>query len=88
VELETFYLAQMARGVVYILAPERIIVGGGVSRMPGLLERVGKGLLDELAGYPGLPEHESGFVAPPGLGPLSGLAGGLVLAESALTSSG
>lgn len=86
--LEAFYLAQMARDLVYTLAPERIIVGGGVSRMPGLLEKVGESLMAELAGYPGLPEHQSGFVVPPGLGKLSGLAGGLILAEAALTSSG
>jgi fructokinase len=83
-DIEAFYLAQMTRDLVYTLAPERIIIGGGVSRMPGLLEKVGESLLVELAGYPGLPEHESGFVVPPGLGPLSGLAGGLILAERAV----
>jgi fructokinase len=84
VALEAFYLAQMMRDLIYTLAPQRIVLGGGVSRMPGLLEGVGEGLRDELAGYPGLPEHEAGFLVPPGLGRLSGLAGGLVLAEMAL----
>jgi fructokinase len=84
VEIEAFYLAQMMRNLVYILAPERVIVGGGVSRLPGLLHLVGRRLIDELSGYPGLPEHDSGFVVPPGLGDMSGLAGGLILAERAL----
>jgi fructokinase len=88
VELEAFYLTQMVRDMVYILAPERIILGGGVSHLPGLVERVGELLPIELAGYPGLPEHESGFVVRPGLGRFSGLAGGLVLAEMALRSFG
>ncbi|MGH8913203.1 MAG: ROK family protein [Acidimicrobiia bacterium] len=88
VEIEAFYLAQLMRDLVYTLAPERVIVGGGVSKLPGLLARVGRSLVAELAGYPGLPEHESGFVVEPGLGDLSGLAGGLVLAESALMLSG
>jgi fructokinase len=84
VEIEAFYLAQMMLNLVYILAPERVIVGGGVSRLPGLLDLVNRRLVIELSGYPGLPEHDSGFVVPPGLGDMSGLAGGMVLAESAL----
>ena len=84
VEIEAFYLAQMMRNLVYILAPERVIVGGGVSGLHGLIDRVSERLIDELSGYPGLGEHESGFVVPPGLGDMSGLAGGLVLAERAL----
>jgi fructokinase len=85
--IEAFYLAQMMRDLVYILAPERIIMGGGVSQMPGLVERVGEDLSTGLSGYPGLDEHESGFVVPPGLGPLSGIAGGLILAGQALGAS-
>jgi fructokinase len=83
VEFEAFYLAQMIRNLVYILAPERVIVGGGVSHLPGLIDRVNESLIDELSGYPGLAEHESGFVVPPGLGDMSGLAGALVLAARA-----
>jgi fructokinase len=88
IAIEAFYLTQMARDLVYMLAPERIILGGGVSLMPGLVARVGAGLAAELAGYPGLAEHDHGFVVPPGLGRLSGLAGGLTLADVALRSSG
>jgi len=83
VALQAFYLAQMARNLVYILAPERVIIGGGVSRLPALLDLVNDRLVDELAGYPGLSEHASGFLVPPGLAHISGLAGGLVLAERA-----
>lgn len=88
IAIETFYLTQMARDLVYTLAPERIILGGGVSRMPGLVQRVGESLVVELGGYPGLAEHEHGFVVPPGLGRLAGLAGGLILADTAFRSSG
>ncbi len=87
VEFEAFYLAQMARDLVYILAPERVALGGGVSRLPGLLELVNLMLVEDLAGYPGMTEHESGFVVAPGLGALSGLAGGLILAERAVGKS-
>ena len=88
VEIEVFYLTQMARDLVYTLAPERIILGGGVSSLPGLVERVGASLAVDLAGYPGLDEHRHGFVVPPQLGRLSGLAGGLVLADASFRSSG
>jgi fructokinase len=88
VEIEAFYLGQMARALVYVLAPERVIIGGGVARIPGLIDQVGRRLVAELAGYPGLAEHGARFVVPPGLGELSGLAGGLILAERAATSSG
>lgn len=85
IDLEAFYLAQLMRDLIYVLAPERIIVGGGVAKIPALHEEISRNLVSELASYPGLPEHGSGFVVPPGLGSLSGLAGGLVLAERALT---
>ena len=83
VEAEAFYLAQMVRDLVYMLAPERVIMGGGVARLPGLIDLVNERLVAELAGYPGLAEHEAGFVVPPGLGDRSGLAGALILAERA-----
>jgi fructokinase len=86
--LEAFYLAQLVRDLIYMLAPERVILGGGVSQMQGLLAMVGDSLAAELSGYPGLEEHATGFVVPPGLGARSGLAGGLVLAATAATSSG
>lgn len=84
IRLASFYLAQGLRDIVYVLAPQRVIVGGGVSRMEGFHDGLQDALVQELAGYPGLSEHGAYFVVPPGLGGLSGLAGGLVLAESAL----
>lgn len=87
VEVEAFYLAQLVRDLVYVLAPERVIVGGGVARLSGLLELVNQRLIDELSGYPGLSEHDAGFVVSPGLGELSGLSGGLILAERAVKQS-
>jgi fructokinase len=86
--IEAFYLAQMVRNLVYTMSPERVILGGGVSQMPGLVDAVADLVPSLLSGYPGLPEHEAGFVMPAGLGGDSGLAGGLVLAERALRSSG
>jgi fructokinase len=84
VEIEAFYLGQLVRDLVYLHAPQRVIIGGGVTGLPALLEQVNERLVIELSGYPGLPQHDSGFVVSPGLGRLSGLAGGLILAERAL----
>ena len=38
-EIAAFYLATALRGIVYTLAPERIVLGGGVSQLPGLVAR-------------------------------------------------
>jgi fructokinase len=82
--LVAFYLGQGLRNIVYTVAPDRIIIGGGISHLPGFHSAVSTELVEQLAGYPGLSEHESGdFVVAPGLGGLSGLAGGLILAEQA-----
>ena len=83
--LVSFYLAQGLRNIIYAVAPERIVIGGGVSHFAGFHEVVRKELVDHLAGYPGVEEHErDDFVVAPALGDRSGLAGGLVLAGQAL----
>ncbi|HEU0086230.1 MAG TPA: ROK family protein [Pseudonocardiaceae bacterium] len=84
VEWEVAYLAAGLRAIVYTLAPQRIVIGGSVSALPGLFPLVRAQLVKCLAGYPGLPEHTADdFIVPPALGPLAGPAGALVLAEAA-----
>ncbi len=80
VRLEVSYLSQLARNVVYALAPTRIVLGGGVMNLPGLFDALVQAVPIQLAGYPGLSEHEHDFLARPGLGDRSGLAGGVALA--------
>lgn len=88
VDLAAFYLAAGVRSLTYALAPERVVVGGGLSTMPGLLERARSFLDDQLAGYPGLPEHASpDYLVPAGLGGMAGPAGTLALAEAALADA-
>jgi fructokinase len=83
VELETAYLAAGIRSIVFTLAPERIVVGGGVAEMAGFLPEL-RSALDSLARYPGLPEHGApDFVRPAELGPMAGALGALALAENA-----
>ena len=85
-ELVSHYLGQGLRALVYIVAPDRIVIGGGVSKIDGFHEAAQSRLLDGLAGYPDLPEvGRVGYISPPGLGDLSGLAGGLILAQGAVS---
>lgn len=87
-DLAVAYLSQGLRTAVYAYAPERLIVGGGVGKLPGFHRRLGEALVGELAGYPAIPVlHRSDYVVPPAFED-SGLVGGLVLARQALLSSG
>lgn len=79
--LVSYYVGQGLRNVVYAVAPERVIIGGGVSKLAGFHEAVRESLQEALAGYPGEDSHaDAGFVVSPALGDLSGLAGALLLA--------
>jgi fructokinase len=82
--LEAAYLAAGLRNIVYSIAPQRIVIGGGVAGLPGLFPLIRASLAETLAGYPGLPEHTAeDFIVPAALGPLAGPAGALVLADHA-----
>jgi fructokinase len=84
VQLEAAYLAAGLRNIVYPLAPQRIVIGGSVTGLPGLFPLVRANLAEALAGYPGLPEHAcDDFIVPTALGALAGPAGALVLADRA-----
>jgi len=84
-DLEAAYLAAGLRNAVYAFAPERIVLGGGVAHMPGLVERVRRSLAEALGGYPGLPEYgREDFVVTAGLGDLAGPGGALMFAAQAL----
>ena len=80
VEIEAVTIAAGLRQIVYVLAPERIVLGGGVSKLPGLHDRVNAELVEQLSGYAVDNEHSAGFVVPPGLGDDAGVAGALALA--------
>jgi fructokinase len=77
-ELEAEYLALGLANLVTVLSAERIVLGGGVGRAPGLVERVSERLGETLAGYVPAPA-----VVLPGLGPRSGLVGAISLAREA-----
>ncbi|MDR3200858.1 MAG: ROK family protein [Spirochaetales bacterium] len=86
-DIEADYLAAAAANFILTLSPEIIIMGGGVMNTPGLIEKVRRGVTRLLNGYiaaePLISRMDS-YIVPPGLGSLSGVAGGFVLAEEAL----
>jgi fructokinase len=76
-DLEASYLALGLANLVMTLSAECIVLGGGVGRAPGLLDRVNTHLRETLAGYVPSPP-----VVPPGLGATSGVIGALELART------
>jgi fructokinase len=83
--LESSYLALGLVNVVHMLAPERIIVGGGVGRNPRLLPLVRSCLVELLGDYLDFPELADGlidYVTAPGLGELSGVLGAAEMARA------
>ncbi|WP_166355510.1 ROK family protein [Phytoactinopolyspora limicola] len=88
VKLESWYLAQLAASLTYLLSPERIIMGGGVLKLPGLLDAVRADTAAVINRYVDVPATSSQvdtYVVPPGLGDRAGILGGVALAQRALT---
>lgn len=85
------YLAQMAATLTYTVAPQRIVLGGGVGQVTHLRERVRDRLKFWLGDYlPELrtPEALEAYVAAPALGDNSGVLGAIVLAAGAAQAHG
>lgn len=82
-ELEAGYLAMAVVNLAYALSPERVIIGGGVAKHPGLLARVRERVAALAAGYPETPELDE-YLVPPALGDRSGVVGAAGLARDAL----
>jgi len=85
-DLEAEYLALGLSNLVLVLAAERIVLGGGVGRAPGLIPRVRTRLREILAGYidrPQLTTDLDAYLVPPALGHRSGLVGAIELASRA-----
>ncbi|MBY8911883.1 ROK family protein [Bacillus sp. YC2] len=86
-ELEGYYIAEALLQYIYILSPEKIILGGGVMKQkqlfPYIFENVQK-LNGKYIDYTQFSDDIGSYIVPPQLGIHSGAAGGLVLAQQAL----
>jgi fructokinase len=74
--LEAHYLALGIANLVCTLAPQRVLIGGGVMRQTRLFDLIRRELAELLNGYMSAPD-----VVPPGLGERAGVLGALILAE-------
>lgn len=78
------YLAQMCNTLRAALAPDAIMLGGGVMATPGLFERVIAAAAATDGGYFALPAAR--VIRRPALAPLSGLAGAFLLAADLVSA--
>jgi fructokinase len=88
-------LGQLAHILVVSVAPQRILIGGGVlSARPHLFPRIRTCLATSLHGYLDIPEVTSAldrYIGPPGLGTRAGPLGALAMAvdtDAERTASG
>jgi fructokinase len=82
IEFEAHYLAQLMAAIVYLLSPHRVVLGGGVLNLPGLIARV-RQQTTALIGdaLPAMPAKLDDYLVLPALGPHSGVVGALALAS-------
>ncbi|GAA0540994.1 fructokinase [Rhizomicrobium palustre] len=83
-EVIAYYLGQMVVNLQAVLAPRRIILGGGVSQTPGLLEEVARAAKRLGNGYFAPAKDMERLISAPELGERSGILGAVLLAEQAL----
>ena len=89
-EMESHYLAQLVRNCMMTVAPNRIVMGGGVMQQTRLFPLIRKKVADQVNGYMDCPETSDmeRYIVPSALGGDQALLGGFVLAESALEGKG
>ena len=83
-DLETDYLASAIENLIYAYSPQRIIVGGGVSKHPGLHQALHYKVKQLINGYIQLPlltNRIDEYILPPALGNRSGGLGAIAMAR-------
>ncbi|MFD1956650.1 ROK family protein [Paenibacillus thailandensis] len=85
--MEAHYIGQALTSTILMLAPKKIILGGGVMHQEQLFPLIRSEVQKNLNGYMNIPEIVSGidsYIVPPGLGDNAGLCGALALGLAAL----
>ena len=84
-EIQAYYLAAMCVNLTATLSPQKIILGGGVSQKPGLIDLVAKQFTKLWGDYLPLPGSGSvsDYIVLPQLAPEAGLVGAIMLAQQA-----
>lgn len=81
-EMEAYYLAQALSGVILLLSPKKVILGGGVMHQKQLFPLIRKEVARNINGYvasPAILDDMDNYIVPPGLGDNAGLCGSLAL---------
>jgi fructokinase len=88
-ELEAYYIAQACMNLTLTVAPQRIILGGGVMKQEQMLPMIREQFLKQLAGYLTLPQvlDAENFIRLYSLGDNQGVMGCLKLAADAVAES-
>jgi fructokinase len=82
--LEARYLSQAIASYILVLAPHRIIIGGGVMRQRRLLPMIRdnvRALLGSYIDVPALERNIDDYIVPPELGDKAGVLGAVALAQ-------
>ena len=82
-DIEACYLAQALTAYIYSLSPQRVVLGGGVMRKAGLLNKVRGQVRAMLSGYITsalVEERIDAYIVPPALGDQAGVLGAMALA--------
>jgi fructokinase len=83
-ELEANYLALAINNFICTISPQRIIVGGGLMKNPGLIPAVRRKVALNLNGYihsEAITKDIDRYIVAPALGDLAGVIGALELAK-------
>lgn len=89
--LEAGYIAQALASYIFILSPQRIILGGGIMKKEFLFPMIRRGVQEILNGYVQADAIVHGideYIVPPGLPDRSGVVGAIALAELAVGAAG
>jgi fructokinase len=89
--LEAEYIAEAMANVIYLLSPQRIVLGGGVMQRKNLFPRIHQRVQEILNGYiasPVITENIETLIVPPALDNRSGVLGAIALAISLTGSKG
>ena len=82
--LEADYISRGVMNLVLTLSPQRVILGGGIMKVPGLLAGVRQRMVSLLNNYihaPAITEKISDYIVPPALRDMAGVLGAIALAE-------
>ena len=88
--MESHYLSQLVRNCMMTVAPNRIVMGGGVMNNTSLFPMIRRNVSEQVNGYMDCTETSDmeSYIVPSELGGDQAILGALILAERALEGKG